>query len=327
MMFSPTRCGSGPYARISLNLPAALVVVLIGLLISNMGLAQEPAASNPPPTSADTAKKTDNPDQPPSVLEERLAREKQTASNRFVITLYKPNYLLPLTYNSKKNETYGPLESTEVKYQLSFKVPLSDGLLGTSGKLDFGYTQLSFWQAYNEKTSGPLRETNYEPELMLSFANDARVLGFTNRLVTFGLVHQSNGRDVPESRGWNRIYANFVLERGNFYLKFRPWYRIPEDAKVNPSDPQGDDNPDIEDYLGHGEVTALYVFRGHTLALMHRNNFKSEHRGALQVDWSLPLHNRVRGYIQYFNGYGESLIDYNHVTRRIGIGFILSDGL
>ena len=325
MVFLHTRRSSGLFARIALIIPAALL--LAGSLIPNAGQAQEPTVTNVPATPIDDPNKTADPDQTPSVLEERLAREKQTASNRFVITLYKPNYLLPLTYNSEKNNANGPLDSKEVKYQLSFKVPLSDGLFGTSGKLDFGYTQLSFWQAYNKKTSGPLRETNYEPELMLSFATNTRAFGFTNRLVTFGLVHQSNGRDVPESRGWNRIYANFVLERGNFYLKFKPWYRIPENAKANPSDTRGDDNPDIEDYVGHGEVTALYVFRGHTLALMRRNNLKSEHRGAFQIDWSLPLHNRVRGYIQYFNGYGESLIDYNHITRRIGIGFILSDGL
>ena len=326
MIFLRTRYGDGLLACIAQRMPAALLSVLTGLLMPSIGQAQEPAASNLPSTKDETEKTTTD-TQTPSVLEERLIREKQTESNRFVITLYKPNYLLPLTYNSQKNEAYGQLESMEVKYQLSLKVPLSDNFFGTSGKLDFGYTQMSFWQAYNKRTSGPLRETNYEPELMLSFVNDTRVFGFTNRLVMFGLVHQSNGRDLPESRGWNRIYANFVLERGNFYLMFRPWYRIPEDAKASPTDTRGDDNPDIEDYMGHGEVTVMYVFRGHTLALMRRNNLKSEHRGAFQIDWSLPMHNRVRGYIQYFNGYGESMIDYNHVTRRIGVGFILSDGL
>ena len=47
--------------------------------------------------------------------------------------------------------------------------------------------------------------------------------------------------------------------------------------------------------------------------------------GALQAEWSFPLLKWVGGYVQYFVGYGESLLDYNHRVNRIGIGFILVD--
>ena len=256
-----------------------------------------------------------------------MTLEAQSEANRFVITPHKPNYLLPFSYNTRQSDESGTLDKTEVKYQLSFKLPLARDLFGTGGRLAFGYTQLSFWQFYNKKMSAPFRETNYEPELMLAFAHELKLFGLTHHVTTIGLAHQSNGRSVPESRSWNRVYAQITTGRNNLYLVFKPWYRFPESAKDTPLSPRGDDNPDIQHYLGHGEITAMYLFGQRSLAVMWRSNFESEHRGALQIDWSMPLQGKLRGYVQYFNGYGESLIDYNRSSHRIGLGFMLTDWL
>ena len=63
---------------------------------------------------------------------------------------------------------------------------------------------------------------------------------------------------------------------------------------------------------------------------MFRNNLDyHDNKGALELGWSFPIPfietDEARGYIQYFNGYGESLIDYNAAVERIGIGVILAD--
>jgi phospholipase A1/A2 len=137
---------------------------------------------------------------------------------------------------------------------------------------------------------------------------------FAAAFSTWVMAHQSNGRGEDLSRSWNRVYAQFGFERGNLALMIRPWYRIPENAET-------DDNPDIEDYLGHGDLLAVYRQGRNVYSLLLRNNFKkSDNHGAVKLNWSFPLYGRLKGYVQYFNGYGESLIDYNHSQQSLRAG-------
>ena len=92
------------------------------------------------------------------------------------------------------------------------------------------------------------------------------------------------------------------------------------------TDLDGDDNPDIEDFMGNFEFSIVYRKNDYELGLMLRNNLDTdENRGAIQLDWTFPMHRRFRGYVQVFNGYGESLIDYDANITRVGIGILLSD--
>jgi phospholipase A1 len=209
-------------------------------------------------------------------------------------------------------------KSLEAKFQLSFKVKIIEGLFKDRADLWCAYSQQSSWQLYSPDISRPFRETNFEPELMLIFPTRFRLLGLDGRMVNVSIVHQSNGRSEPRSRSWNRIYVQLGFERGNFALLVRPWYRIPEDS-------DDDDNSDIDDFLGHGDVQAIYMFEKHTLSLLLRNNLTSPNRTSAQLEWSFPAFRRMRGYAQLFTGYGESLIDYNHRQTTIGLGLILTD--
>jgi phospholipase A1 len=202
---------------------------------------------------------------------------------------------------------------------LSLKVKLWQDILGQKMDLWFGYTQRSFWQFYNFEDSSPFRETNYEPELLLNFRTDYDILGLRGRFVNLGFNHQSNGRSRPLSRSWNRAVMNFGFERDAFSFLLKAWYRVPESA-------EDDDNPNIEKYLGYGEIWVYYFLKKHRIGLMLRDNLSFHtNRGALQVEWSFPLFERIAGYLQYYVGYGESLLDYNHSVNRIGIGLILVD--
>lgn len=266
-------------------------------------------------------------------LETRITMERATSQNPFVITPHKPNYLMPLTYSWHPNTApfptnEGELQHLEMKFQLSFKLPLARRLFNDRVSIYFAYTNQSYWQAYNSDFSSPFRETNHEPELFMTYLTDYSLLGFKYRLTTLGISHQSNGRSGEFSRSWNRVYADLVFERGNFAFSLKPWYRIPENEKSSPTDATGDDNPDIEEYMGYGELRIAYKWHQHAFSLMLRNNLRNEdNRGAVELGWSFPLANKLKVYTQYFNGYGESLIDYNAHTSRFGVGIALTDWL
>ena len=197
--------------------------------------------------------------------------------------------------------------------------PDLSGFLPLASDLWFGYTQVSFWQFYNFDDSSPFRETNYEPELLLNFRTDFTLGGWRGRFLNLGFNHQSNGQSEPLSRSWNRLIASAGFERGNLSLLLKGWYRIPESAEE-------DDNPRMERYLGYGEVWGYYFWKGHRFGLMLRNNLDFHtNRGAVQAEWSFPILERVSGYVQYYNGFGESLLDYNYRVNRIGVGFMLRD--
>ena len=261
-----------------------------------------------------------------SALEQaQKRREYENESNRnpLAITAYRRNYLLPWTYNTDPNQGAfnaisddAEADSSEVKFQLSLKINVLDDLFGDNGDLYFAYTQRSWWQAYNSDASAPFRETNYEPEVFVSFDNDLSFLGWTNTLNRIGLAHQSNGRSQPLSRSWNRVYADLLFQRGDWAVSIAPHWRIPE-SKSN------DDNPDLESYVGYGDITVARAFGDQELSVMVRGN-PGKHNYGVQLDYSFPLAGKIRGHVQYYDGYGESLIDYDNDVQRLGIGFSLN---
>ncbi len=262
----------------------------------------------------------------PSRLSRLWELDEESRRARFAITPYRSSYILPYAYNGTPNEAPvreadpgRTVQKQEVKFQISFKTKLWQDVLGRGLDLWAGYTQVSFWQFYNFDQSAPFRETDYEPEVLLNVRTDYGFLGFRGRYVNAGLNHQSNGRAEPLSRSWNRAVANAGFEKDNVVVVLNGWYRIPEDESE-------DDNPGIERFLGYGQVNVDYFWRGHRFGLFLRNNTRWRgNKGAVQIEWSFPLIRRVNGYVQYFNGYGESLLDYNASANRIGIGFLLKE--
>jgi phospholipase A1 len=269
------------------------------------------------------------PAEEPSSLSHHWELDRSDKRGTLSLRPHQKNYLLIANHSSAPNSEpfsqyrdlapvgeRAELMQTEIKYQLSLKTKVLEDLTPLHADVWAAYSQQSLWQAYNGRASSPFRDTNYQPELMAVVPLNIPLPGGVRaRFVNFGIVHQSNGQALALSRSWDRVYAQVGLEKGNFNVLARVWQRRNESF-------DDDDNPDIIDYMGHGDLIATYHRSGHDFSLGLRRNFATN-RGAVQADWAFPLTPHLKGYVQAFSGYGSSLIDYNHRQNTIGAGVLL----
>jgi len=262
----------------------------------------------------------------PTALEDHIAQEQRWKEAGLFILPHRPSYFMPLSYNGRPNMApYPPgtaeLEKFETKFQISLKVPVAETFFKYNMATYIAFTQVSFWQAYNSQDSSLFRNTDYEPEFFLQFNNPHALGPVTNRYSRLGYAHQSNGQGGTMSRSWNRLYAEFVFDYKNAFFSIKPWYRLT-------GDPANDSNPDLWKYLGYGEIRSALKLRKHELSLMFRNNLQThDNKGAVELGWAFPLIRSMKGYVQYFNGYGESLLDYNTPVSRVSLGVSFSGWL
>ncbi|MEA2018784.1 MAG: phospholipase A [Campylobacterota bacterium] len=238
------------------------------------------------------------------------------------------------TYNNDGTYNNGyERDTNEAQFQLSIKTPLYNNFLGTGADLFTAYTQNSYWQVYDTDHSSPFRETNYMPELFLEWQPDKKLGDSHLKQVRFALIHQSNGQDVGQSRSWNRTEMFFLLQNDNINYGMHIWDRWDEDRK-NVNDPnypnvtEGDDNPELEEYLGNQRYFVKYKSKNLNLMLTHQNDiFEYDiKKGNTKLDITFPsINSNFDFFIRYFNGYGESLVDYDVKLERISFGIQLSD--
>lgn len=222
-------------------------------------------------------------------------------------------------------------EEPAAKFQLSMKYRLlnDQGPLATRFPLLSGlhvaYTQRSLWAI--TAVSSPFFDTSYMPELMFqSLTRDLRSRGGLRWIGwQAAFQHESNGRDGADSRSLNYFYFRPMLALGDlqgWHLLLRPKFQVY-------AGDLGDENSDIKDFRGYGEVRAV-IRDGSRLAvsLLARlgDNFE---KGSLQVDVTYPTAFMTGNFamylqLQYWIGYGESLRDYNRRSEALRAGFSLA---
>jgi len=239
---------------------------------------------------------------------------------------HRKNYILAGSWDRSLSDRPSPVaggenEDVEVKFQASFRYPIWPWRESGDDRLSFAYTALSYWQLYDFDSSSPFRTTDHEPELF--WEHD-----FPRELQSrVGVVHQSNGESGTADRSWNRVYGELLYRfdprvRGDWKswgVGLKAWYVFSE----------AQENEDILDYVGPFELRGEYWFAGKRrphLAAAWRNNLwlNDDNRGSLQVDFAVQLVEGLRLLVQYYNGYGESLLDYDRSANRLSLGLEFS---
>jgi phospholipase A1/A2 len=252
----------------------------------------------------------------------------------FNYTAYRANYFLPLRVMSRVHRTPSspslgtaqtlPIyQHAEAKLQLSMRSKVMQDALLPGADIWVAYTQQSMWQIWNQAASAPFRSTDFQPEVIYILPTPAFLQqgpwGWSWHLTELGLVHQSNGQSGALSRSWNRIYASVGIERGGLTAALRFEQRLTQRSS------QSDDNPDIAAHLGRVD-TQLTWSPGHaTATLAWRPSLRG--RGSWQLDWTCPVQrdrpDGLRWYAQAFQGFGETLLDYNIRQASLGFGLTL----
>lgn len=233
-----------------------------------------------------------------------------TAMEQFssFIKPYEPIYFLA-----------GP-ETPAVKFQFSLRVVPFDQLLESWFQPTVAYTQTSFWDIFGR--SSPFYDTSYKPGAFLFLPNVFRRTNTWKLDLQSGYQHESNGRGGSTSRSQNTIYLQGGLHFGNatnWHVSITPrvWFYILDLS----------DNPDIAKYRGYGNIGLKGGWEKYELGAKVQMGDSAQHVG-VQVDFTAPLlrkwHFMPYFHVQYWNGYGETLLGYNRYTHsvRLGLGLI-----
>lgn len=223
--------------------------------------------------------------------------------------LYKDTYFIVGTKVPGIPNAY----NSDVKFQISFAIRLTKAVLPWHSFLFLSYTQKAFWNVFQE--SLPMGDINFNPAIGWSkpFFNQDRYVG----KMTLMLEHESNGRDGPDSRSWNRVsLSGSVLIDEWLMVHAKVWIPIID----------SENNRDILKYSGiyqSGVVLTTPNKRfNFGLTWVKRGNWKLDFNTIFEFSWLVSPKTNINLFAQYYNGYGEDLLHYNEFRSMLRVGLV-----
>lgn len=224
--------------------------------------------------------------------------------------IYKDNYFVAGT-----NLFQSPTQwNSDAKFQVSIRHRLTNSTLPFKTYLFFTYTQKAFWDVFKE--SFPFRDLNYNPTIGIG-----KTLVYKNRLlgyIALQFEHESNGKDGDDSRSWNKIsFSSAFVLHDNWLLESDVWIPIVD----------GEGNKDIVKYSGWANASIeytspnkKYVFNA---TVTKRGGWNLNHNVSLSAAVRLFGDSNQFLFMEFYNGYGESMLDYKQYRQRLRVGFVI----
>lgn len=228
--------------------------------------------------------------------------------------LYKDNYFI---FGTSVNHT--PTKTnTDIKFQISIQQRLTRSTLLFGTYLYLFYSQKCWWNVL--ENSMPMVDLNFNPGIGL-----AKPLFVKNRYVgkvTLMAEHESNGRDGLASRSWNKIsLAASIMIDPQVTVHGKVWIPIVD----------GQNNRDILDYSGIYQVGTEFTSRNRrftaSVVLVKRRGWKLNYNTIIELGYRIFRRDNQFLFLQFYNGYGECMLDYNQFRSRVRVGIVIKPRL
>lgn len=228
--------------------------------------------------------------------------------------LYKDNYFVfGPSLKPRPDKT-----NTNVKFQISIAQRLTNATLPLGTYLYLFYSQKCFWNVL--ENSMPMTDLNFNPGIGLTkpiFVKD-RYIGKASLIIE----HESNGRDSIWSRSWNKVSlaANIIIDR-NLSVAGKVWIPIVD----------GENNKDILKYCGIYQTSVQVLSNSRkwmgSLTMVKRRGWNFNYNFIFELGYRFSLRSNQYFFLQYYNGYGEGLLDYKVHKNQLRLGILIKPKL
>lgn len=235
-------------------------------------------------------------------------------ANQPYFGLYKDNYFIV-------GPPIGPKPTranTNIKFQISIAQRLTNATLPLGTYLYLFYSQKCFWNVF--QNSMPMTDLNFNPGIGLTkplFVKD-RFVGKVSLIIE----HESNGRDSIQSRSWNKIsLASNIIIDPHLSVAGKIWIPIVD----------GENNKDILDYCGIYQTSVQFTSTNRkfsaALTLVKRKGWNLSYNTILDLAYRFSTKANQYFFLQYYNGYGEGLLDYKVWKSQLRVGIVIKPQL